>query len=112
MADAKSELYELMRLDAVPTKNSGRGHFGKGDGVIYSPTGDPLITIDVKETNKSFGLSESVWVKATTDAKKNNTEPTLKVVIGAEEPKIRVVVVPEILYNEMKEAWMEKYYGD
>lgn len=112
MADAKSELYELKRLEAVPTKNSGRGKFEKGDGIIYSPFGDPLITVDVKESNKSFGLSESVWVKTTTDAKKNNTEPSLAVVLGEAEPKTRLVVISEVLFKEMKEAWLEKYYGD
>jgi hypothetical protein len=57
-------------------------------------------------------LSEAVWVKVTTDAKKNNTEPLLKPVIGEEEPKTRLVVMTEVMFLEMYEAWSDKYYGD
>lgn len=112
MADKSSEQYELKRLDAKPTKNSGRGKFEKGDGIIYSPFSDPLFTVDIKETYRSFGLTEAVWAKVTTDAKKNITEPLLKVVIGEQEPKDRLVVMTEVMFLEMIEAWMEKYYGD
>lgn len=113
MADKASEHYELKRIDAKPTKNSGRSHFQKGDGIIYSPSGgDPLFTIDVKEYLKNFPLNEKTWAKVTTDAKKNNTEPILKITLGSEEPKTRVVVVSEIMFLELIEAWMEKYYGE
>lgn len=112
MADAKSEIYELKRVGATPVKNSGRGNFAKGDGIIYSPNGDPLFTVDVKEAGRSFGLSESVCAKLNTDATKNNTHGMFKVVIGEGEPKIRMMVVSEAIFTEMYAAWEEKYYGE
>ena len=112
MADQKSELYEVHRLGFSPTKNSGRGAFQKADGIYYSPFGDPLISVDVKEANKSFTLSESVWAKISTDAKKNNTEPLLKPVLGIEEPKDRLVIVREEFFLDLLDAWKEKYFGD
>lgn len=112
MADAQSEIYELKRVGAVPVKNSGRGKFDKGDGIIYSPNGDPLFTVDVKEAGKSFGLSESACLKLNSDAVKNNTYGMFKVVIGNEEPKMRMMVVSEAIFKEMYDAWQEKYYGE
>lgn len=112
MADKDSELYEIERLGFTPTKNSGRGHHQKADGIYYSPFGDPLFSVDVKESNKSFTLSESVWAKIATDAKKNRTEPILKPVLGVAEPKDRLVVITESLFLDMLEAWKEKYYGE
>lgn len=109
MADQKSELYELQRLEAIPVKNSGRGKFQKGDGIICSPSGEPVFTVDIKEANKSFTLSESVWAKVSTDAKKNQTVPLLKPVLGAEEPKQRLVIISEDMFLELFEAWSEKY---
>ena len=111
MADQKSELYELKRIGAIPTKNSGRSKHEKSDGILYSPFGDPLYSVDIKEANKSFGLTESVWAKITTDAKKNGTEPLAKVVIGESEPKDRLVVMSEVVFLEMYDAWVKKYYG-
>lgn len=111
MADLKSEHYELKRLGAIPTPNSGRGYHKKGDGIIYSPTGDALFTVDVKENGRVLSLNKDMWIKATTDAKSNNTEPLLKPVLGTEEPKTRLVVMSEMMFEEMYEAWEEKYYG-
>lgn len=112
MADKSSEQYELKRLGAIPTKNSGRGKWEKADGILYSPFGDSLITVDIKEANRSLGLTEALWAKVTTDAKKNKTEPLIKAVIGEEEPKDRLVILEEKMFLEMYAAWKEKYYPD
>lgn len=111
MADLNSEHYELERVGARPVKNSGRGRFDKSDGIIYSPMGDPILSVDVKEYGESFPLSLKSWAKVSTDAKTNHTEPTFKVVLGKEEPKQRMMVVTERFFNELYEAWEQKYYG-
>lgn len=114
MADQKSELYEVKRMGFTPTKNSGRGYLVKADAVFYAPTtGDTLMTLDIKEANKSFALTDKVWAKVTSDAKKNqNSEPIIKAVIGEQEPKTRLVVITEDFYLQLHEAFMEKYYPE
>lgn len=106
MADAKSELYELSRIGATPQKNSGRGKFAKGDGVL-----DPFC-VDVKESLKSFTLSRAVWAKITGDARQSGLlSPALKVVLGDEnEAKMRMMIIDESMFLEMYEAY--KIYND
>ncbi len=101
MADAKSELYELERIGAVPQKNSGRGTHAKGDGIL-----DPFC-VDVKESKKSFTLSRAVWAKITGDARLSGLlSPALKIVLGDEgETKMRIMAVDETMFLEMYNAW-------
>jgi len=88
MADAKSELNELKRIGAVPQKNSGRGKHDKGDGIL-----DDTWMVDVKEYSKTFGLSQDVWAKTSTDAfRAGQREPMLLVVLGEGNKVIRLVV--------------------
>ena len=96
MADAKSERLELFRIGAQPVKNSGRGRV-KGDGILYvndEDTDSAFFTVDVKEYVKSYGVSLSTWRKIETDAKKNLTEPMLKIVLG-ENQEVRAVCMSE-----------------
>lgn len=103
-----SELYELKRLGATPTRNSGRGQFSKGDGII-DLDGDPLVTIDVKEYAESFPISIKTWAKISTDAKKNsNSEPMFHLALG-EDPKVRIAVISESFFIELIECYKEKY---
>lgn len=73
----QSEVAILKSVGAKPHKNSGRGYV-KGDG------SDNKFVIDVKEAEKSFTLSKSVWDKICTDAYKvdPNKDPQLLVVLG------------------------------
>lgn len=103
-----SELYELNRLGAKPTRNSGRGQFNKGDGIIYLAD-DPLLTVDVKEYAKSYGVSQTTWAKISTDARQNRSEPMLFLALGEEEPKSRVVVISEGMFLELLDSYREKY---
>lgn len=104
MADAKSELYELNRLGAVPQKNSGRGKHDKGDGIL-----DDIWMVDVKEYAKSFGLSLGVWAKTCTDAfRAGSKEPLLKIVLGEENKRVRLVVISESMFQDMKAAYLRE----
>lgn len=102
MADQKSELTEIKIMGGKPQKNSGRGLHQKGDAVL-----EPFC-VDVKECGSSFTLSRKVWVKVTTDATKHKKEPALMVAIG-ENPTTRVWVISDDMFEEMREAWLEKY---
>lgn len=103
MADARSELYELKRLGAVPQKNSGRGKHDKGDGIL-----DNTWMVDVKEYAKSFGLSMGVWAKTCTDAfRAGSKEPLLKIVLGEENKKVRLVVISETMFIDMKTVYLK-----
>lgn len=99
-----TELEELKRDGAIPQKNSGRGSFQKGDGILGS------FLVDVKEFSKSFSLSRAVWSKICTDAyTANNKIPTLKVVLGTGNSKVRLWVVEDYTFHLMREAFEEKY---
>jgi hypothetical protein len=103
-----SELYELNRLGALPTKNSGRGRFDKADGIIYLGS-EPMLSVDVKEYAESYGVSVKSWAKITTDAKQNRSEPMLHLALGDSEPKTRVVCISEQMFLEFMECYREKY---
>lgn len=105
MPDDKTEAYELKRINATPTKNSGRGKFNKGDGIL-SIKDEPIFTCDVKEYKKSFAVSEENWAKISLDAQKNgNTRPLFKLALGDTEPRTRVVVIDEDMFNMLIEAY-------
>jgi hypothetical protein len=106
-----SEEIEMKRDGAVQVKNSGRSRgTAKGDAIL-----EPFV-IDYKEYTNSFSVSREVWRKIATDAFTNRRrEPALKLVLGSEDAedktKIRVFVISEHMFMEMREAWVEKYYG-
>lgn len=107
MATKQTELMELGRINAEPVKNSGRGHFHKGDGIIGP---DNFATVDVKESNKSFGLSRSAAAKLNKDAQQNKSKYGMFFVsLGEQEPKMRYAVIPEQMFNEMIEAYEQQY---
>lgn len=106
MADAKSELAEIKRIGAVPQKNSGRGKHDKGDAIL-----DNLFMVDIKEYGQSFGLSKSVWAKTCTDAHRaGGLEPLLNVVLG-DTQKVRLVVISQQMFMDMKEAYLREQEG-
>ncbi len=101
-ATAKTELDEIRRFGGVAQKNSGRGS-RKGDAIL-----EPFL-VDVKEASKSFTLNEKVWAKICTDAVvSERRQPALCVVLGDNNP-VRMWVVSDRMFEEMREAWMEKY---
>lgn len=104
MATAKTELNELSNYGAKPQKNSGRGRHDKGDGIV-----DDLFMIDVKEYEKTFGLSMDVWAKTCTDAyRAGSKEPMLGIVLGKGNNKVRLVVISKTMFEEMKAAYLRE----
>lgn len=100
-----SEHSELKRTGAKPMKNSGRGQYQKGDGLL-----DGLMTVDVKEYSETFSLSRNVWSKICMDAMRNSQSiPSLKIVLGSGNEKTRLMVISEDVFAEMWDAWKEKY---
>lgn len=105
MADSKSEAAEIKRIGATAQKNSGRGKHHKGDAIL-----EPFL-VDIKEYEKSYSLSKENWAKVCTDAiKREKRQPALNIVLGeAGGPRTRLWVVGERMFEEMREAWLEKY---
>lgn len=102
-----SEKGEIKRIGAKAQKNSGRGHYQKGDALL------DIFTVDVKEYGESFSLSKKVWQKICLDAVRNgHTEPLLVVALGKEHPKTRLWVVTEdvgqdyIRLRKLEEEWL------
>jgi len=98
-----SEEFEAKRDGATLVPNSGRSRgTKKGDAVL-----EPFV-LDYKEYAKSFAVSVDNWSKATTDAWKNRQrEPAFKLVLGGDSP-VRVFVVSDRMFHEMRDAWLEK----
>ena len=83
-----TEKAEVKRDGSKATKNSGRGHYEKGDAIL------DIFTIDYKEYQKSFSVSKDVWAKICADAIRNGwTEPLLKIILGKDNERIRLGVV-------------------
>ena len=98
------EKEEVRRDGGRPQKNSGRGKIQKGDAILTP------FCYDIKEYEKSFGLSESVWAKTCDDAfSSGRYEPALKIVLGLPNSKVRLWVVEDEMFHQMREAWLEKY---
>lgn len=93
-----SEKAEIKRDGARATKNSGRGSYQKGDSLL------DIFTVDYKEYEKSFSISQNVWAKICSDAIRNNhTVPALKVILGKGNNKTRLAVVSwDILEDYMR----------
>ena len=105
MADAKSEKREVKRDGGRAQSNSGRGTHNKGDAIL-----EPFC-YDVKEYEKSYSISVDNWAKVCTDAFKSGRRvPALKLVLGSLTGKrTRVWVIGDDMFQEMLEAWKEKY---
>lgn len=105
MADAKSEKLEIKRDGGKARPNSGRGSHKKGDAMLYP------FCYDVKEYGNSFSVSRTVWGKCCSDAwASDRSLPALKLVLGETE-KVRLWVIGDTVFHEMRDAWLEKY-GD
>lgn len=99
-----SEEIEAWRDGATLHRNSGRGYIEKGDARLG------IFCIDYKEYAKTFGVSRAVWAKCTKDAIRMRRKPALKLVLGSgSEEKVRLWVIGEDIFEEMLEAWQEKY---
>jgi len=95
---------EIKRDGGKAQKNSGRGRIEKADAIL-----EPFC-YDIKEYEKSFSLSRNVWQKICDDAyRSGRREPALKIILGAVNRKIRLWVIEDKMYHEMREAWLEKY---
>lgn len=98
------EKEEIKRDGGKPQKNSGRGKIQKGDAIL-----EPFC-YDIKEYEKSFSLSKDVWAKVCDDAfRSGRREPALKIVLGRANGKTRLWVVEDMMFQQMREAWEEKY---
>jgi hypothetical protein len=105
MANLRSEREEIKRFGGKPQPNSGRGTHKKGDATL-----GPFV-VDVKEYDKSYSISIDNWAKVSTDARKSGFYyPALNIVLGSpENPRTRVWVVGDDIFQDMLEAWKEKY---
>lgn len=83
-----SEASEVKRDGAKAQKNSGRGHYQKGDAIL------DIFTVDYKEYPKGFTVNQDNWAKICMDAMRNGrTEPLLKIILGEATGKTRLGVV-------------------
>jgi hypothetical protein len=90
-----SEKSEIKRDGARAQKNSGRGHYQKGDATL------DIFTVDYKEYPRGFTVNEDNWAKICTDAIRNgHTEPALKVVLGSGNDKTRLWIVAEHIIED------------
>jgi hypothetical protein len=103
-----SEKSEIKRDGARGMKNSGRGHYQKGDAML------DIFTIDYKEYPKGFRVDENNWAKICADAMRNgHSEPALKLVLG-EVSKTRLAVVAwhiledYIRLRQLEEEWLSQ----
>ncbi len=97
-----SEAREIRRDGARAQKNSGRGQIQKGDAIL-----EPFL-VDYKEYVISYSVSVINWVKISTDVfKLGRRQLVLKLILGKED-KIRVWVIGESMFNEMREAWLKE----
>lgn len=92
------EKAELKRIGAKPQKNSGRGMYQKGDGVLKN------YVVDVKNFSKSFSISRDVWAKICTDTVRvdPSKEPVLCIVLG-EEQKTRLAIISWTEFEALQE---------
>jgi hypothetical protein len=90
-----SEESEVKRDGARAQKNSGRGHYQKGDAVL------DIFTVDYKEYPKGFTVNKNNWSKVCMDAIRNgHMEPALKVVLGDGNNKTRLWIVAEHIIED------------
>ena len=94
----KREAAEAKRIGAKIHKNSGRGMV-KGD-----MSNDDFV-IDAKFAKKTFTISRDVWGKIRTDAPKQDSSKSPRLLLIVGEPPIRLAVVEyDVLADLMKKA--------
>ena len=95
-----SERGELKRMGARPQKNSGRGQYQKGDGVLGS------FIVDVKEYGKSYSISQDNWAKICSDALTNQHDknPVIQLVLG-NGSVVRLAVIEWSVFEQMRELY-------
>lgn len=99
-----SEESEARRFGGVLQKNSGRGRHQKGDAI------KGIFCVDIKEYAESFGVSRKNWAKLSSDALQTGRKiPAFYLALGTDEPKLRLWVIDDNIFQEMYEAWSEKY---
>lgn len=104
-----NEEFEIKRMGGKAQRNSGRGILEKGDAIL-----EPFL-VDVKEYDESFSVSRKVWSKLQSDAfRAQRRMPALSLVLGTKtsKDKLRVWVVSDEMFHQMREAWQEKYEQD
>lgn len=104
-----SEKREIERMGGRPQRNSGRGILEKGDATL-----GPFL-VDVKEYDESFSVSRANWAKLQSDAfRSQQRQPMFWLALGDKESKtkLRVVVLSTDMFEEMFDAWKEKYGED
>lgn len=101
-----SERSEVKRDGAKAQKNSGRGHYQKGDAKWKQ------FLVDYKETKSSFNLNKVVWAKICTDTFKvsRDMHPALKIIIG-EDPKVRLGIIEWSILEDLITFWEENNNG-
>jgi hypothetical protein len=93
-------------MGATAQRNSGRGILEKGDAKLH-----PFL-VDIKEYDESFSVSRKNWAKLSSDAFRAQTSvPAFFLALGSKESndKLRLWVVSDDMFREMREAWLEKY---
>ena len=101
-----SEQSESKKMGARAQTNSGRGILQKGDAILVP------FCVDIKEYDESFSVSRKNWAKLSLDAFKSGVRiPAFMLALGSktEKDKLRLWVIPDAMFHEMREAWMEKY---
>ena len=83
----KTEQALIRQIGGRPHKNSGRG-LNKADGQWGN------FIVDVKETGKSFTLSEDVWSKVCTDAARVDFRKDPALIVWFYEHDVKLAVVP------------------
>lgn len=101
-----SEKKEIERFGGRAQRNSGRGILEKGDATV-----GPFL-VDIKEYDESFSVSRTNWAKLQSDAyRSQQRQPMFWLALGEKESrtKLRVVVISVDMFEEMFDAWKEKY---
>lgn len=104
-----TEANEIKKMGGRPQRNSGRGILEKGDATLG------VFLVDVKEYDESFSVSRSNWAKLQSDAyRSQQRQPMFWLALGEKESKtkLRLVVLSKDMFEEMYEAWKEKYEAD
>lgn len=98
------EANEIKRDKGKPQKNSGRGKIQKGDAKIGP------FCYDIKEYPKGYTVTTDSWAKVSSDAwHSGRAVPALKIVLGTGDSKVRLWVIDDAMFHEMRGAWEEKY---
>jgi hypothetical protein len=103
-----TEKKQIERDGAVAQKNSGRGWVQKGDAKK-----GPFL-VDYKEYTESFSVSREGWAKLQSDAfRAQRSMPAFRLILGnkhdSSAQRLRLWVIGDDMFNEMLEAWEEKY---